>query len=247
MIILPAIDIKDGRCVRLTQGDFDTVEKVAEDWFTTALSFAKDGAEWIHMVDLDGVLTGRPENSHMFIEVAKKTGLKVELGGGIRSMKDISHYLEKGISRIILGTAAINEQELVEEAVNEYGDRIAVGIDAKDRRVRGSGWLKNSGIDFIDLAKAMENIGVQTMIFTDISKDGTLKGPNLAQLKELSAAVSVNIIASGGIHSLADIKALSDMGLYGAICGKAIYKGELSLKEAINHGKAHRRGGEKWD
>lgn len=240
MIILPAIDIKEGRCVRLTCGDFDTVEKVAEDWFTTALYFEKEGAEWVHMVDLDGVLSGKPENSHLFVEVAKNTGLKVQLGGGIRSLKDISYYLEKGISRIVLGTIAINKRLLVKEAVTEFGGRIAVGIDAKDRKVKGFGWLKNSGIDFIDLAKDMEDIGVKTLIFTDISKDGTLNGPNSDQLNEISEAVSVNIIASGGIRTLDDIRTLSDMGLYGAICGKAIYKGKLSLKTAINHEKGTR-------
>lgn len=237
MIIFPAIDIKDGQCVRLTKGDFATAEKVAEDPLKTALAFQSAGAEWIHMVDLDGAKEGALRNSEVFIDVARSTGLKVELGGGIRTMESIDHYMEQGISRVIIGSAAISNPDLVESAVKKYGERIAVGIDARNGFVSGDGWLTDSDITYLDLAKKMEAIGVQCIIFTDISKDGTLSGPNLEQLGRIKEAVSCDIIASGGIHTIEDIRDLKEMGLYGAICGKSIYKGTLSLEEAINYCK----------
>ncbi|MGI6730491.1 MAG: 1-(5-phosphoribosyl)-5-[(5-phosphoribosylamino)methylideneamino]imidazole-4-carboxamide isomerase [Anaerovoracaceae bacterium] len=233
MIILPAIDIKNGQCVRLTKGDFATVEKVAEDPLETALEFQRQGAKWLHMVDLDGAVEGELINREIFLNVAKKTDLKVELGGGIRSMESIHFYLENGISRVILGSAAVSNPKLVEEAVAKYGDKIAVGIDARNEMVSASGWLDDSNIHYIDLARKMEEVGVNYIIFTDISKDGTLSGPNLEQLSRINKAVDCNIIASGGIHVIDDIIALNEMELYGAICGKSIYKGTLSLKEAI--------------
>ncbi len=235
MIILPAIDIKDGQCVRLTKGDFSTVEKVAEDPLKTALAFQEAGAEWIHMVDLDGAKEGSLKNSEVFLQVAQNTGLKVELGGGIRTLESIDYYLEQGISRVIIGSAAISNPELVKAAVAKYGDKIAVGIDARNEMVSADGWLTDSEITYLDLAKKMEAIGITCIIFTDISRDGTLSGPNLEQLDRIKEAVSCEIIASGGIHTMKDIIALNEMGLYGAICGKSIYKGTLSLEEAIAH------------
>lgn len=237
MIILPAIDIKDGQCVRLTKGDFATVEKVAEDPLKTALSFQEAGAEWIHMVDLDGAKEGSLKNSPVFLEVALKTGLKVELGGGIRTMESIDYYMDRGISRVIIGSAAISNPELVKAAVEKYGDRIAVGIDARNGMVSGDGWLSDSNVTYLDLARRMEDAGVRCIIFTDISKDGTLSGPNLEQLGRINGAVSCDIIASGGIHTMKDIIDLKEMGLYGAICGKSVYKGTLSLEEAIQYCK----------
>ncbi len=233
MVILPAIDIKDGQCVRLTKGDFGTAERVAEDPLTTALSFQEAGAEWLHMVDLDGAKGGSLMNSSIFLQVAKNTGLKVELGGGIRTLESIDYYMEQGISRAIIGSAAISNPELVKAAAGKYGDRIAVGIDARNGMVSADGWLNDSSVNYLDLAKKMEEIGVRYIIFTDISKDGTLSGPNLEQLSRIRDAVGCNIIASGGIHTMKDIIALKEMGLYGAICGKSVYKGTLSLKEAI--------------
>ncbi len=235
MIILPAIDIKDGQCVRLTKGDFATVEKVAEDPLKTALAFQKAGAEWTHMVDLDGAKEGSLKNSPVFLEVVQKTGLKVELGGGIRTLESIDYYMERGISRVIIGSAAISNPDLVKTAIEKYRDRIAVGIDARNEMVSGDGWLADSDITYLDLAKKMEALGVKCIIFTDISKDGTLSGPNLEQLGRINDAVSCDIIASGGIHTMKDIIDLKEMGLYGAICGKSIYKGTLSLEEAIEY------------
>lgn len=238
MIILPAIDIKDRTPVRLYQGEFDTVHKVAENALQTAKQFEQAGAEWIHMVDLDGACEGHPVNDDIFIEVTEQTNLKVELGGGIRTIEDIARYIEGGISRVILGSVALHNPALVREAVARYGDAIAVGIDAKDGMVRGSGWLEASDVHFVDLAKAMGEAGVRTIIYTDISKDGTLSGPSVAHYEQLIAACpEVNIIASGGIRDIDNIKELKAAGLCGAICGKSLYEGTLSLEAALTLAK----------
>jgi len=237
MIILQAIDIKNGQCVRLTKGDFATVEKVAEDPLSTALNFQEQGAEWIHMVDLDGAKEGGIRNSEIFLNIAQKTNLKVEVGGGIRNIDSIDYYIQNGISRVILGSAALSNPEMVKRAVELYGDKIAVGIDAKNGMVSAEGWLSDSSVNYIKLAKEMDRNGVRYIIFTDISKDGTLSGPSLEQLYTINNAVSCNVIASGGIHIIEDIFALEEMGLYGAICGKSIYKGTLSLEEAVAYCK----------
>ncbi len=233
MIILPAVDIMGGRPVRLYKGEFSTASQVAEDALETAVRFERDGAEWIHMVDLDGSLKKERVNAEIFINVAKNTSLKVELGGGIRSLEDVEFYIKSGIARVILGSAALKDPHLVKDAVSRFGDRIAVGIDAKNGYAAAEGWTETSNVYFTDLAKQMESMGVKTIIFTDISKDGTLSGPNIAQLKEINNAVSCNIIASGGINDINDIKELKQEQMYGAICGKSIYSGSLSLKEAL--------------
>ena len=233
MIILPAIDIKDGKCVRLYKGDFASVEQVADNAVDTALSFEKNGAKWLHMVDLDGAKLGKPCNTEIFTEVAKSCNLKMELGGGIRSMKDVDYYINNGIDRVILGSAAISNPQFVKEAAKEFQDKIAVGIDAKNGKVAANGWLDTSDIDYIELAKRMEDIGIKYIIFTDISKDGTLSGPNLKQLDNINKAVSCNIIASGGVTNSDDIKALLNLNVYGTICGKSLYKGTLKLTDAI--------------
>lgn len=237
MLIFPAIDIKNKTCVRLTQGDFSTAQQVADSPYETALRFRDAGAEWIHMVDLDGAKIATPQNSEIFLGVANETGLKVQVGGGIRTMETVEFYLSGGISRVILGSTAVKSPDFVRKAVKEYGDRIAVGIDAKNGMVAAEGWLDTSTVHYIDLAKRMEGIGVKCIIFTDISKDGTLSGPNIEQLSELQNAVSCNIIASGGIRDIGHIKTLSSMGLYGAICGKSLYGGTLDLAEAIKTAK----------
>lgn len=237
MIILPAIDIKDGNCVRLFRGDFSTVEKVASDYLETARSFENAGAEWIHMVDLDGAKEGRPVNNKIYTDVAEKTNLKVELGGGIRSLETIREYLDMGISRVILGSVALKNPKLVRDAVEKFGsEKIAVGIDAMNGMVATEGWLETSDVNYIDLANQMIKSGVKYFIFTDISKDGTLTGINKEQLKALADGTeNCNIIASGGVHTMADIIACKEMGLYGTICGKSIYKGTLNLKEAVEY------------
>lgn len=236
MIILPAIDLKAGQCVRLYKGDFATVEKVAENALETAVAFANQGATWLHMVDLDGALEGAPFNREVILQVVGETKLQVEVGGGIRDMNAVATYLSSGVKRVILGSAAVNDRAFVAEAVRNYGAQIAVGIDAKDQLVRAAGWLDHTEVHYLELAKQMEAIGVGCLIYTDISKDGTLTGPNLEQLVAINEAVSCEIIASGGITNLADIHALKQAGLYGAICGKSLYKGTLDLAEAIRAG-----------
>lgn len=233
MIIFPAIDIIDSKPVRLFKGDFSTASQVADDALETAEGFVKAGCQWVHMVDLDGSLKKEPVNAETFIAVAKETSLKVELGGGIRTMKDIDFYVNNGIARIILGSVALKNPELVREAVKEFGSIIAVGIDAKNGYVATEGWTQSSNIYFTDLAKQMESVGVETIIYTDISKDGTLSGPNISQLEKINNSVSCNITASGGVTNLDDIVRLREAGLYGAICGKSIYQGTLNLKEAV--------------
>ena len=233
MILLPAIDIHKGQCVRLVQGDFSTAHQVAADPLETALSFHKARAKWLHMVDLDGAKEGRRVNEALFLKVARDSGLELELGGGIRTMEDITFYLENGISRVILGSVALRNPQLVRQAADQWGERIAVGIDARDGMVATEGWLAGSNVSYLDLAKAMEQAGVQTIIYTDIARDGTLSGVNLEQLEALSKAVNCRIIASGGVRNLEDIQACKELGLYGAICGKSLYSGSLSLAEAL--------------
>jgi len=238
MIILPAIDILGGKCVRLTKGEYGTAEQVAADPVETALSFVENGAEYIHMVDLDGAKEGSRVNSDIYTAVAKKVPVPIEVGGGIRDMDTVEYYLEKGIDRVIIGSAALKNPELVRSAIKEFGaDHIAVGIDALDRMVKTAGWLEESNVNYIDLALEMEKMGVRYVIFTDISKDGTLAGPNLEQLAELSVATKMNVIASGGIRDIGNIRDLAKMNLYGAICGKSIYSGSLSLREAVEVSK----------
>lgn len=233
MIIFPAIDVINGKPVRLFKGDFSTAHQVAADALETANNFVKAGAKWIHMVDLDGSLKKEPVNSETFIAVANETSLKVELGGGIRKIQDIDFYINKGIERIILGSVALKNPNLVKEAVAEFGEKIAVGIDAKNEYVATEGWTESSNVHYIELAKRMEDAGVKTIIYTDISKDGTLTGPNFEQLNKINDAVSCNITASGGVTNISDIKGLKDAGLYGAICGKSLYNKTLDLAEAI--------------
>lgn len=233
MIILPAIDIIDGKPVRLYQGNYEKKEIVAEDVFKTAKSFEDMGAEYLHLVDLDGAKNGSNQNHEIVIKIANMLKIPVELGGGIRSFETIKYLIDNGVARIILGTIAIEDEELLNKAVEEYGEKIAVGIDCKDGKVCGRGWLSESNLDYIDFAKKMEAVGVKNIIVTDISKDGTLEGPNVEMLKKLRETVNINITASGGIRDIGNIKDLMKIDLYGAITGKAIYAGTLSLDEAI--------------
>lgn len=233
MIIFPAIDIMDGKPVRLLRGDFDTAEQVAADVLTTAKQFARVGCTWVHMVDLDGSLQKKPVNTDPILQVVEHTPLKVEVGGGIRTMEDIAFYLDRGVDRVILGSVALKNPELVQQAVDAYGDKIAVGIDAKQGMVATEGWTEDSQMDFIDLAKAMEKMGVATIIYTDIGRDGTLSGPDVQGLDRLNKAVSCNVIASGGVTTITDILVMKDKKMYGTICGKCIYKKTLDLREAV--------------
>lgn len=233
MVILPAIDIRNKKAVRLYKGDFNRETTVSESPLETALEFERTGAKWLHIVDLDGALAGAVVNGDIIREILTSTSLNIEVGGGIRNMDTVDELISLGVRRVIIGSAAVNDREILKSAVSKYGDKIAVGIDAMKGIVKTSGWLDNSGINYIDLAKSMENEGVKTIIFTDIERDGTLQGPNITQLKALCDAVSCDIIASGGISDINDLKKLSTLRITGAITGKAIYEGTLSLRDAL--------------
>ena len=235
MIVLPAIDILDGKCVQLVQGEYGTAENVAADPVETALGFADCGAEYIHMVDLNGAKDGSPKNAGIFIDIARRASVPVELGGGIRDMETVDYYIKNGISRVILGSAALTDKNFVTGAVKKYGDKIAVAVDAKNRKVKTNGWLVESELDFVGLAVEMEKIGVDNIIYTNIDVEGLLGGVNLEHYKELKAAVGIKITASGGVSNIQDIKDLCALDLYGAICGKSIYSGSLDLKRAVEY------------
>lgn len=233
MILLPAIDMKDGRCVRLKKGDFATVHQVADSALETARRFADAGARWVHMVDLDGARDGARQNFSLICEVIRRSGLNVELGGGIKTEADVDTVGEAGAARFVIGSAAVTRPELVSYALARYGDRVAVGIDCLDDRVRTAGWEEDSGLDYLEFAERMETMGVKTIIFTDIATDGMLSGPAFDRLAVLQKWVSCNIVASGGVTTLDDVKRLRDMGIYGAIIGKAYYAGTIDLAEAV--------------
>ena len=234
MIIIPAIDIIDGEPVRLYQGDYSRKEVVSKDVLETALSFQKQEAEFIHLVDLDGAKKGELVNGDLIIKVVKSLNIPVEVGGGIRTFETIEYLINNGVSRVILGTVAMENKELVKKAVESFGEKIAVGIDCKDGYAYGRGWLYGSKIYYIDFAKELQTLGVKNIIVTDISKDGTLQGPNVDMLRGLEKEVNIDITASGGVATIEDIKELKEIGIYGAITGKAIYAKSLSLEEAIN-------------
>lgn len=233
MKLFPAIDLKDRKVVRLYQGNFGTVHQVAENPLEVARAFYAAGARFIHMVDLDGARSGMRVNFPLIYDVIQNSGLKVELGGGIKTELDVITVGESGADRIVIGSAAVSNPGLVHYALGLYGSRVAVGIDCLNGKVRTSGWEEDSGLSCLDFAKSMEEIGVKNIIFTDIATDGMLSGPSYRQLQELQAAVSCNITASGGVAVLDDIKRLRDMGLYGAIIGKAYYAGTIDLAEAV--------------
>lgn len=237
MKIFPAIDLKNGKCVRLYQGEFASSQVVGEDSMQTALNFVAEGAEYLHMVDLDGALNGTIKNMNSINSVLKHVKIPIQLGGGIRSLDTIEMLLKNGLNRVILGTAALSNPSLVKESVKVFGDKIAIGIDARDGFVAVEGWKKSSKVEYIDFAKQMEDIGIKTIIFTDISRDGTLTGPNFQATNKINDAVSCNIIASGGMKCIEDIKKLVQMNMYGAIIGKALYSGNITLSEAISEGR----------
>lgn len=232
MIVIPAIDILDGVGVRLYQGKYEQKDVVASSVEEMALYFTNMQAPYLHMVDLNGAKSGTRENAKIIVECAKKIDIPIEVGGGIRTMEDIAFYLEQGIARVILGTSALKDRMFLEQALNRYTDRIVVGIDCKDGYVQAQGWLESSDVYYLDFAKEMEKLNVKTIIVTDISKDGTLAGPNYEMLKKLQETVNIDIIASGGIKNIKHIKRLNSMRLYGAITGKAIYAKTLDLNEA---------------
>ena len=237
MIIFPAIDLLGGKAVRLLKGDYNKVTVYSDNPLDTALSFKNAGAEYLHVVDLDGARDGDMVNFDTIATLAASSGLKLEVGGGIRSMDAIEKYIDVGVFRVILGTAAITMPGFVEAAVKSFGDKIAVGVDIKDERVAIKGWTEVVDKDAFDFGREMEALGVKTIICTDISKDGVLGGTNLALYRMLSEVLSLDIIASGGVSTLDDIRELKPLGTYGAIIGKALYTGGISLADAIEISK----------
>ena len=233
MKIYPAIDVKDGKCVRLLQGE---MEKSTEygDPYEMAKNWESEGASYLHVVDLNGAFTGEFVNKDVIAKLVQGVKIPVEMGGGIRTRDDISIRLEEvGISRVIIGTAAVQDPSIVEWAIGRYGKRIAVGIDAKDGKVAIKGWADNTDVDAVDLAIQMKKMGVRNIIYTDISRDGMMQGPNCETTEKIVKQTWVNVIGSGGISTLEDIKAIRGTGACGCIIGKAIYSGAFTLKEAL--------------
>lgn len=237
MNIFPAIDLYEGAAVRLYKGDYNQMTVYDKNPLNIAKRFEECGAEFLHMVDLEGAKTGLTPNLETIENIVKNTSLFVELGGGIRSMETIDKYLAIGVSRVILGTAAITDETLLDEAIAKYGEKIAVGVDIKDGYVAIKGWTEKSQFTFENFCKKMQDKGVKTLICTDISKDGAMKGTNRELYKTLSEQLDIDIIASGGVSSIDDVKALREMNLYGAIIGKAYYTNAIDLKEAIEVAK----------
>lgn len=233
MLILPAIDLFDGCAVRLFKGDYNNMTIYSREPLEIAKKFETAGAEFIHMVDLEGAKDGTTPNIKIVEEVVKNTSLKVEIGGGIRSEETIKRYLDIGVSRVILGTAAVTDENLLKTAVEKYGSAIAVGADIKDGFVAIKGWLQKSELTCEAFFEKLQKLGVSTVICTDISKDGAMQGTNRQLYKNLSEKFQMDIVASGGVSSIEDIKALREINLYGAILGKAYYIGAVDLKEAI--------------
>ncbi len=237
MLIFPAIDLYDGKAVRLYKGDYANMTVYSDNPLSVAQDFEAAGAKWIHMVDLEGAKEGTTPNLGVVASVAQNTGLKVEIGGGIRSMEIVKTYLDAGVSRVILGTAAVTNPEFLKEALATYGDKIAVGVDIKEGKVAIKGWLETSEDDAMTFCKKMQDMGVSTIICTDISRDGAMQGSNNQLYAEMAEKFSLQIIASGGVSSMDDINRLRGMKLYGAIVGKAYYIGAINLKEAIEVSK----------
>ncbi len=237
MLIFPAIDLYDGKAVRLYKGDYTQMTVYSENPPEIAEAFYKTGAGCLHLVDLEGAKTGETPNLETIKRIREAAPLFVEVGGGVRSMEVVERYLNAGIDRVILGTAAVTDPAFLREAVETYKERIAVGVDIKDGRVAIRGWTEKSALDAFDFCRELQNIGVQTVICTDISKDGAMQGTNRALYGKLSKAFSLNIVASGGVSTLDDVKALRALNLYGAIIGKAYYTGAINLREALEAAK----------
>lgn len=233
MILFPAIDIKDGKCVRLTQGDYNQQKIYSNSPLNVARQWEKQGADFIHIVDLDGAKSGISANQSLIEEIASISPIPVQVGGGIRSLETIKRYVEAGVERVIIGTAAIADRPFLQKAVELYKGRIAVSLDARNGFVATNGWTETSTIRAIDLVKELEEIGVETIVYTDILKDGMLQGPNLEELEAMNQATNLNVIASGGVTTKEDIKQLRNLQLYGAIIGKALYDGTLSFEDIV--------------
>ena len=233
MIILPAIDIKDGQCVRLLQGDYAQITTYDIDPAKVAQRWQSCGASWLHIIDLDGAAAGHPVNVEAIKTIRANTSLNIELGGGLRTLGDISHMLDIGIDRVILGTVVLTDRSLLMETVTRWREQIAVGLDARQGSVAISGWRETSHVHATSLASELCSKGVQRFIYTDIARDGALNGPNIQELKEIQREISCSLIASGGVSSMDDLRALAALDIEGTIVGKALYTGNIDLAGAI--------------
>ena len=236
MDVIPAIDILDGRCVRLYQGDYQQSEVFGEDPVEVAQRWYSQGAKYLHVVDLDGAKAGKPQNLKVIEAIARSIPMRVQMGGGLRDRESIVSVLNSGVSRVILGTAAVESSQLVADICAEFPEQIMIGIDARNGKVATRGWLTTSDVMAVDLAKRMTEVGVAGIIYTDIHRDGTMQGPNIEALRQLAENVNVPVIASGGVSSITDLLnlvSLESVGVTGAIVGKAIYTGDIQLREAI--------------
>lgn len=231
MLIYPAIDIRDGKCVRLTQGAFDAEKIYFDNPYEVAKLWEEKGARILHIIDLDGALGGESKNLDAIQKIVETVDIPIQVGGGIRSIKAIERLMDIGVDRIILGTKALEDRDIVIEALRLYGEKVIIGIDAKDGYVAIEGWTKTSQTKALDFAKEMEALGVRTIIYTDIAKDGMLQGPNFKSTKELNDNVDIDIIASGGVASMNDLEILAQIGVAGAIVGKALYEGRIDLAQ----------------
>lgn len=234
MIIFPAIDLKDGKCVRLTQGRFDESIIYSSNPVEVAKSFENDGAKYLHIIDLNGAESNDNKNLDTIKEIIKNISIPIQVGGGIRSVEKATKILDAGVSRIIIGTSAIEDFDMLKVLVEKYSEKVIVSIDANHQKVATRGWSTQTEVNAIDLSKKLEKIGIKTIVYTDISKDGMMQGPNFLDYLELSKKTNLNIIASGGVSSLNDVLKLNEIGLYGAIIGKAIYESKINLKEVIS-------------
>ena len=233
MLIFPAIDLYEGKAVRLYKGDYAQMTVYSDHPEEIALDFAAKGATHAHLVDLEGAKSGTTPNLDTVLKLKEAAGLFCEIGGGIRSMETVRTYLSAGLDRVILGTAAVEDPVFLRTAMDAYGEQIAVGVDVRDGYVAVKGWTEKSALHFMDFCKEMEQIGVKTLICTDISRDGAMRGTNRGMYKQLSESLGLQITASGGVSTMEDIESLRDMNLYGAIIGKAYYTGDIDLKKAI--------------
>ena len=233
MEIIPAVDIRGGKCVRLYQGDYNQETVFDEDPVTAALTWYSQGARWLHIVDLDGAVAGEPQNVEVVEEIIKESGLLVELGGGIRQEEVAEKLLHQGVSRIILGTVAIENRELVKKLCRQFGEAIAVSLDARDGKIAIRGWQKNTVVEALQLSREMVDAGVRRLTYTDIKRDGTLTGPNFGMISKLLVAAKVPVIVAGGISRLEHLRRLKELGAEGVIIGKALYTGDIDLAEAV--------------
>ena len=233
MEIIPAIDIRCGRCVRLYQGDYNRETVFDEDPVTAALTWYSQGARWLHIVDLDGAVAGEPRNMEAVRQIARETSLSIELGGGIRQEDVAERLLRQGVSRMVLGTAAVEDRELVEKLCRRFGEAVAVSLDARDGKIAVHGWQEDTVFEVLRLSREMVDAGVRRLIYTDIKRDGTLTGPNFDMIKRLIAETNVPVIVAGGISRLDHLRRISELGAEGAVIGKALYTGDINLAEAI--------------